>query len=89
MTQAMEAGKIYRLRPVGSQQFSDGFLQDNCFYEGSSHHVGDVEADGTFRYRVNLPDGSPKYPDHIAGHVDGLTLTRKDGLVFELVEQPA
>ncbi|MCF5197139.1 hypothetical protein [Pseudomonas syringae] len=83
----MQAGKIYRLRPVGSQMFSDGYLQNNCFYEGGSHHVGDVEADGTFRYRVKLSDGTPKFPDYVAGHVDGLTLTRVDGTVFELIEQ--
>lgn len=85
----MQVGKMYRLRPVGSQMFSDGYLKDNCFYEGGSHHVGDVEADGTFRYRVNLSDGTPKFPDHIAGRVDGLTLTRVDGTVFDLIEQPA
>ena len=89
MSQSMQVGKIYRLRPVGSQTFTDGYLRDNCFYEVGAYHVGDVEADGTFRYRVNLPDGSSKFPDHVAGHVVGLTLTRVDGTIFDLVEQPA
>lgn len=89
MTQIMLAGKIYRMRPVGNQTFAEGYFQDNCFFQGSSYHVGDVASDGVFFYRVNLPDGSPKYPNHVAGHVIGLTLTRIDGTVFELVEQPA
>ena len=95
MTQIMQAGKIYRMRAVGHQTFTEGYFQDNSFFEGGAFHVGDVAADGAFLYRVNLPDGSPKkFPNHVAGHVVGLTLTltltltRVDGTVFELVEQP-
>lgn len=87
MTQIMQAGKIYRIRAVGHQTFTEGYFQDNSFFEGGAFHVGDVAADGAFLYRVNLPDGSPKFPNHVAGHVVGLTLTRVDGTVFELVEQ--
>jgi len=88
MAESMQAGKIYRLRPVGAQAFTEGYFEDNCFYEGGAFHVGDVESDGTFRYRVALPDGSPKYPDFKAGQVIGLTLSRVDGLIFELIEVP-
>ncbi|MGE8063770.1 hypothetical protein [Pseudomonas sp. NPDC089569] len=89
MTQMMQAGKIYRMRPVGHEMFTEGYFQDNRFIENDSFHVGDVAEDGAFFYRINMPDGSPKYPNHVAGHVVGLTLTRVDGTVFELIEQPA
>lgn len=85
MANEMQAGKKYRLRPKGSQEFTDGFFLDNGFFEGGAHHIGDVEDDGTFRYRVQQPDGKPKYPEYKAGQVDGLTLTRLDGVAFDLI----
>jgi len=87
MTQMMQTGKIYRMRQAGHQTYAEGFFKDNRFYEGEAVHVGDVEADGTFIYRLTMPDGSPKYPNFVAGRLVGLMLTRTDGTIFELIEQ--
>lgn len=67
MTQFMQAGKIYYMRPVGHQTFTDGYFQDNRFFKGGPFHVSDVAANGAFIYQIKLPDGSPRFPKNVAG----------------------
>lgn len=86
MASSMQPGKRYRMRQDGKQWFVDGYFLDQRFYEGPNAHIGDVEADGAFRYRSRNEQGTPKYPDDLAGKVEGLRLVREDGTEFDLVE---
>lgn len=86
MTNTMQPGKRYRMRVEDGQGFVDGYFLDNRFYEGPDAHIGDVEADGSFRYRARGADKIPKYPNDLAGKVDGLRLVRVDGTGFDLFE---
>lgn len=86
MSSIMQPGKRYRMRVDGGQGFVDGYFLDNRFYDGPDAHVGDVDADGSFRYRARNADKTPKYTDDLAGMVKGLRLMREDGTGFDLVE---
>lgn len=40
MEESMQAGKIYRLRPMGALAFTEGYYEDNCFYDGGALLIG-------------------------------------------------
>ncbi len=86
MSSTMRPGGRYRMRVDGGQGFVDGYFLDNRFYDGPNAHIGDVEEDGAFRYRSRDADDIPKYPNDLAGRVEGLRLVRVDGTGFDLVE---
>lgn len=86
MTDSMQPGRRYRMRKAGERRFLDGYFVDNRFYEGPSAHIGDVEADGSFRYRLRDENGTPKYPDDLAGKIEGPRVIREDGTELDLIE---
>jgi hypothetical protein len=63
-----------------------GYLLDNVYYERDSA-IGELK-DGLFIYRMDIDfAGTPRYPDHIAGRLEGNEIVRTgDNVRFRLVE---
>lgn len=63
-----------------------GYLLDNVYYERESA-IGELK-DGLFIYRMDIDfAGTPRYPDHIAGRLEGSEIVRTgDNVRFRLVE---
>lgn len=85
MAHTMKTGRYYRALQRGNDAFIDGHFYNGRFYE-SNNLVGQIDNDGAFRYFESKDDGRPTFPEHIAGHVEGLVLTLKDGSLFDLIE---
>jgi hypothetical protein len=85
MKLTMLPGVFYRARQAGQDAFIDGRFYYGRFYQGR-HLIGQVDDDGAFRYFEGQDNGRPTFPEHVAGQVDGLLLTLKDGTLFNLVE---
>jgi hypothetical protein len=79
----MQPDLYYRALQIGNDTFADGHFYNGGFYDGHEL-IGQIDLDGTFRY-FGQNDGRPTYLEHIAGEVDGQTLTLKDGSVFDLL----
>lgn len=85
MQLTMKHGVYYRARQAGHEVFINGHFYNGRLYEGRQF-IGQIDDDGAFRYFEGKDVGRPTFPEHIAGHVDGLLLTLKDGTLFNLVE---
>lgn len=74
---------------VGPDESVPGYLLDNIYYEGG-HRRGELK-DGRFYY--DMIDGStsePKYPDGLAGHLEGMEIVRTgDGVRYRLEAEDA
>ena len=91
MTSSMQPGKTYRMRQEGGQTYTDGCFKDNGYFDGPEHkhRVGWVDEKGDFYYRMADSVGEPRFRDDLAGHIDGLILTDRDNLRYELIEVDA
>lgn len=65
---------------------SPGYLIDSVYYE-NGNALGGLEGD-LFIYRMDIDfAGTPRYPDHIAGKLEGFEIVRTgDNVRFRLVE---
>ncbi|HGM5583270.1 TPA: hypothetical protein ACKP22_004998 [Pseudomonas putida] len=65
---------------------SPGYLIDNVYYE-HGNALGALEGD-LFIYRMDIDfAGTPRYPDHIAGRLEGAEIVRTgDNVRFRLEE---
>lgn len=63
-----------------------GYVLDNVYYERESA-IGEIR-DGLFIYQMDIDfAGTPRYPDHIAGRLEGDEIVRTgDNVRFRLVE---
>jgi hypothetical protein len=87
MASSMQPGKRYHMRQDGEQRFVDGYFLDNCFYSDEGKPIGDLEADGSFRFfSENRANNVLRYFYVLAGRVEGFGLVRLNGNRFDLVE---
>lgn len=84
MKLSMHPGVFYRAQQAGKDVFVGHFYYGR-FYQGRQL-IGQVDDDGAFRYFSGQDNGRSTFPEHIAGHVDGLVLMLKDGTLFNLIE---
>lgn len=76
----MQAGQRYRIESPLDDLFIDGFFLDGKFFD-SDHHktpIGWLEAN-TFIFNTVNGNGTPKYPNRVAGEIHNLVLTLSDG----------
>ncbi|PKH77187.1 hypothetical protein CXF97_24725 [Pseudomonas sp. Choline-02u-1] len=85
MAHTMTPKRYYRALQRGNDAYIDGHFYNGRFYEGNNL-VGQIDDDGAFRYFESKDDGRPTFPEHIAGYVEGLVLTLKDGSIFDVIE---
>lgn len=85
MTHSMNAQLFYRALQRGNDLFINGYFYNARFFEGR-FPVGQIDDDGAFRYFASEEEGRPAYPEHVAGHVEGLMLVLSDGTIFDLIE---
>ncbi|VVO49938.1 hypothetical protein PS838_00237 [Pseudomonas fluorescens] len=82
----MQPKLFYRARQAAHDVFIDGHFYNDHFYHHQHEFIGQIEADGAFRYYEEQENGQPTSPEHIAGHVVGLVLILSDDTLFNLVE---
>ncbi|MHC8334695.1 hypothetical protein [Pseudomonas sp. LB3P25] len=85
MAHTMLPQHYYRAVQDGHDQFIAGHFYNGRFYD-RHQFIGQIDDDGAFRYFEGQDNGRPTFPEHIAGHVQGLVLMLKDGTLFNLVE---
>ncbi|WP_447739442.1 hypothetical protein [Pseudomonas laurentiana] len=68
---------------------SPGYLLDNTYYE-HGNALGGLEGN-LFIYRMDIDfAGTPRYPDHVAGRLEGSEIVRTgDHVRFRLIEENA
>lgn len=77
----LKPGIRYNL--VDPDQSVPGYLRDNIYYEGG-RPSGELK-DGRFYYdMIDGSTGQPKYPNSLAGHLDGMEIVRTDGLRYQM-----
>ena len=87
MPSFMQTGKRYHLRTDNDRRFVEGYFLDNCFYSDEGKPIGDLEADGSFRFfSENRANNVLRYFYALAGKVEGFCLVRLNGTGFDLVE---
>lgn len=84
MSHLMQPGLFYRALQDGNDAFIRGHFYNGRIYD-EHHFIGQIDDDGACRYFEGQDHGLPTFPEHIAGHVEGLVLSLKDGTLFSLV----
>jgi hypothetical protein len=76
----MQLGKRYRIESPLGDLLIDGFFLDGTFFDSDHHRapLGWLEANN-FIFNAVDGNGTPIYPNRIAGEIHNLVLTLADG----------
>lgn len=81
MSSTLDPARRYNLVQPG--QLTYGYLEGGRFYNQEGRECGRLEGDKLISYKT-LPDGTPSFPEQVAGLVEGLTV-KINGATLKLV----